>query len=130
VLLDALISTCARLLLLELFYKTAHSQDTCSDIIEAVWTDQRQPLHDMMSSSEWQHSLLKTGIWCRFALGAVHVACVGVLICTCAAQGTIAVAVRKCGMQVGRPQESEFVVDEKSSHEEFLDVKIETTQET
>lgn len=129
-LLDALISTCARLLLLELFFSTAHSQDTCSDILEAIWADQKQPSHGLVASPEWQHAPLNARIWCRFALGAVHVACVGVLICTCAAQGTVAVAVRKYGMQVGRSQELEIVVHEKHDLEEARDIKFETTQET
>jgi hypothetical protein len=129
-LLDALISTCARILLLELFFSIARSQDTCSSIIEAVWTDQRQPSHDVMSSLEWQHAVLKAGVWCRLSLDAVHVACIGVLICTCAAQGTVAVAVRKYGMQVGCPQEVDSTVDEKGGREEACDVKVEMTQET
>jgi hypothetical protein len=129
-LLDALISTCARILLLELFFSTARSQDTCADIIEAIWTDQQQLSRDAMSSLEWQHALLKAGVWCKLALGAVHAASIGVLICTCAAQGTVAVAVRKYGMQVGRSQEVEIVADEKDGREEARNVKIEITQET
>jgi hypothetical protein len=129
-LLDALISTCARILLLELFFSTARSQDTCADIIEAIWTDQKQLSRDAMSSLEWQHALLKAGVWCKLALGAVHAASIGVLICTCAAQGTVAVAVRKYGMQVGRSQEVEIVADEKDGREEARNVKIEITQET
>jgi hypothetical protein len=129
-LLDALVSTCARILLLELFFSTARSQTTCADIIEAVWTDQKQPSHEVMSSLEWQHALLKAGVWCKLALGAVHAACIGVLICTCAAQGTVAVAVRKYGMQVGRSQEVEIVSNEKDGREGARDAKVETTQET
>jgi len=112
-LLDALVSTCARLLILELFFNTTHSQDTCSDTIEAIWTDQKQPSHDVVMSPEWQQALLKAGLWCRFALGAVHVASVGVLICTCAAQGTVAVAVRSYGLQVGGSAEQDVLVDQK-----------------
>jgi hypothetical protein len=81
----------------------------------------------VMSSLEWQHALLKAGVWCKLALGAVHAACIGVLICTCAAQGTVAVAVRKYGMQV---QEIDGFVDEKECREEARDVKVEMTQET
>lgn len=125
-LLDALVSTCARLLVLELFFDTTHSQNTCPDIIEAIWADQQQPSHDEVSSPEWQHALIKAGSWCRFALGAVHVACVGVLICTCAAQGTVAVAVRKYGMQIGDEEESYIVsVSEKDSLAFAYDVKTE-----
>ena len=129
-LLDALVSTCTRLLVLELFISTAHSQGTCSDIIESIWTDQKQPSYDELSGEEWQRALWKAGIWCRFALGAVHVACIGLLISSCAAQGTIAVAVRKYGMQIGRSQEHEFAVDRKDFQDEVRDVKIERTQET
>ena len=129
-LLDALVSTCTRLLVLELFIGTAHSQGTCSDIIESIWTDQKQPSYDEMSGEEWQRALWKAGMWCRFALGAVHVACIGLLISSCAAQGTIAVAVRKYGMQIGRSQEHEFAVDRKDFQDEVHDVKIETTEET
>jgi len=64
-------------------------------------------------SPEWQQALLKAGLWCRFALGAVHVASVGVLICTCAAQGTVAVAVRSYGLQVGGSAEQDVLVDQK-----------------
>jgi hypothetical protein len=126
-LLDALVSTCTRLLVVELFFSTAHSQGTCSDIIESIWTDQKQPSYDEISGEEWQRALWKAGLWCRFALGAVHVACIGLLISSCAAQGTIAVAVRKYGMQIGREQEHDFPVDRK----DFLgDVKTEKSQET
>jgi len=127
-LLDALVSTCARLLMLELFFRTAHSQDTCSDIVESIWTDQTS--YDERSGLEWQRALWKAGLWCKFALGAVHVACVGLLISSCAAQGTIAVAVRKYGMQIGRSQEHDFVVDRKDSPEDVRDVKVDITQET
>ena len=128
-LLDALISTCARLLLVELFFSTAHSQGTCSDIIELIWTDQKQPSYDVVSSQEWQHALWKAGLWCRFALGAVHVACIGVLISACAAQGTIAVAIRKHGMQIGRSQECEIILDEKRLLEKYQDVEVEPSQQ-
>ena len=119
-----------RLLILELFVSTAHSQGTCSDIIESIWTGQRQPSYDVLSGEEWQRALWKAGIWCRFALNTVHVACIGLLISSCAAQGTIAVGVRKYGMQIGRSQEHEFPVDRKDFLDEVHDVKIETTQET
>jgi hypothetical protein len=125
-LLDALVSTCARLLVLELFFNTTHSQDTCSDTIEAIWTDQKQPSHDVVMSPEWQHALFKAGLWCRFALGAVHVASVGVLICTCAAQGTVAVAVRSYGLQLGGSSEQDVLVDRKDYFDEdFRDMKVE-----
>jgi len=114
--------------MLELFFSTAHSQGTCSDIIESIWTDQTSS--DERSGLEWQRALWKAGLWCKFALGAVHVACVGLLISSCAAQGTIAVAVRKYGMQIGRSQEHDFVMDRKDSSEDVLDVKVEITQET
>lgn len=129
-LLDALVSTCTRLLILELFVSTAHSQGTCSDIIESIWTDQKQPSYEELSGEEWQRALWKAGIWCRFALGAVHVACIGLLISSCAAQGTIAIAVRKYGMQIGRSQEHEFAVDRKDFLDEAHNVKMEATQET
>lgn len=129
-LLDALVSTCARLLVLELFFNTSQSQDTCSDTIEAIWTDQKQPSHDVIMSPEWQQALFKAGLWCQFALGAVHVASVGVLICTCAAQGTVAVAVRSYGLQVGGSPEQDIPVDQKDYFcEEFRDVKEETMGE-
>lgn len=129
-LLDALISTCARLLVLELFFSTAHSQGTCSDIIESIWTDQKQPSYEVVSSQEWQDALWKAGLWCKFALGTVHVACIGVLISSCAAQGTIAVAVRKYGMQIVHSEELDFAVDRKDCVENTRDVKTETIQET
>jgi hypothetical protein len=115
------------MLVLELFFCTAHSQGTCSDIVESIWIDQKQPSYDVVSSPEWQHALWKAGIWCRFALGAVHIACIGVLISTCAAQGTLAVAVRKYGMQIGRSQECEVVADQKDLLQEKRDVKTETS---
>jgi hypothetical protein len=118
------------MLVLELFFSTAHSQGTCSDIIESIWKDQKQPSYDVVSGQEWHNALWKAGLWCRFALGAVHIACIGVLISSCAAQGTIAVAVRKYGMQIGRPQECDVVVDQKGILEVKRDVKIETPQET
>jgi hypothetical protein len=83
-----------------------------------------------MSSLEWQHALLEAGVWCKLALGVVHAASIGVLICTCAAQGTVAVAVRKYGMQIGRPEEIDSIVHEKDGREEARDAKIETTQGT
>jgi hypothetical protein len=52
------------------------------------------------------------------------------LISSCAAQGTIAVAVRKYGMQIGRSQEHDFIVDRKDYLDEVYDVKVETTEET
>lgn len=128
-LLDAFVSTCARLLILELFFNTTHSQDTCSDIIEAIWTDQRQPSHDVVTSIEWQHSLMKAGVWCRFALGAVHVACVGVLICTSAAQGTVAVAIRNHALQIGNAEKPDVIADEKEILEQFLDVESDMKDE-
>lgn len=128
-LLDAFVSTCARLLVLELFFNTTHSQDTCSDIIEAIWTDQHQPSHDVVTSFEWQQSIMKAGIWCRFALGAVHVACVGVLVCTSAAQGTVAVAVRSYGMQLGAARERVVLLDEKHKLKETWDVKVERVED-
>jgi hypothetical protein len=115
---------------LELFFNTTHSQDTCSDTIEAIWTDQKQPSHDDIMSPEWQQALLKAGLWCSFALGAVHVASVGVLICTCAAQGTVAVAVRSYGLQLGGSPEQDVLVDHKDYFEEdFRDVKEEKFEE-
>ena len=127
-LLDALVSTCARLLLLELFFNTTHSQDTCSDTIEAIWTDQKQPSHDVVMSTEWQQALFKAGLWCRFALGAVHVASVSVLVCTCAAQGTVAVAVRSYGLQIGGSPEQDILVEDNLD-ENFRDVKVAETTE-
>lgn len=106
-LLDAFVSSIARLLILELFFNTTHSQDTCSDVVEAFWTDQEQPTHATVTSSHWQQSLTEAGIWCRFALGTVHVVCVGVLVCTSAAQGTVAVAIRNVGKQLGRERSQE-----------------------
>lgn len=128
-LLDAFVSTCARLLILELFFNTTHSQDTCSDIIEAIWTDQRQPSHEIVTSIEWQHSLMRAGVWCRFALGAVHVACVGVLICTSAAQGTVAVAIRNHALQINRVEEAESKFDEEERLKQYWDVKVDTKEE-
>lgn len=101
-LLDAFVSSIARLLILELFFNTTHSQDACTDVVEALWTNQQQPSHATVRSSQWQQSLTEAGIWCRFALGTVHVVCVGVLVCTSAAQGTVAVAIRSVGKQFGR----------------------------
>lgn len=128
-LLDAFVSTCARLLVLELFFNTTHSQDTCSDIIEAIWTDQRQPSHDVVTSFEWQHSLMRAGVWCRFALGAVHVACVGVLICTSAAQGTVAVAIRNHALQIDNAGESAANADEKEGTKHSWDLKVDVKED-
>lgn len=128
-LLDAFVSTCARLLVLELFFNTTHSQDTCSDIIEAIWTDQRQPSHDVVTSFEWQHSLMRAGVWCRFALGAVHVACVGVLICTSAAQGTVAVAIRNHALQIDNAEEPAADADEKEGLKHSWDVKVDIKED-
>lgn len=108
-LLDAFVSSIARLLILELFFNTTHPQDACSDVVEALWTNQQQPSHATVTSSHWQQSLTEAGIWCRFALGTVHVVCVGVLVCTSAAQGTVAVAIRSVGKQFGR-QRSEGIL--------------------
>lgn len=70
---------------------------------------------------------MKAGIWCRFALGAVHVACVGVLICTSAAQGTVAVAIRNYGLQAGSEREILYL-DDKAGLKEDLDIEAETIE--
>lgn len=115
--------------MLELFFDTTYGQNTCPDIVEAIWADQQQPSYETVSSPEWRHALVKAGRWCGFALGAVHVACVGVLISTCAAQGTVAVAVRKYGMRAGGEEEMAVLVNEKDSLEDAYDVKTEKNEE-
>lgn len=73
---------------------------------------------------------MRAGTWCRFALGSVHVASFGLLICTCAAQGTVAAAVRKHGMQAGSVEEYDTFTDEKGCRAESRDEKVETIYET
>jgi len=51
---------------------------------------------------------MEAGIWCRFALGTVHLVCLGVLICASAAQGTVAVAIRNAGQHLKQQRKEEI----------------------
>lgn len=112
-----------KLVVLELFFDTTHMSGACPSIIKATLTDQTQSSLQGNASSESQRYLLEAEFWCRYALRAVHIACVGVLVCACAVLGMTAVVVREYVSQASSGPDHSVLVDDEHCIREARDEK-------
>ncbi|KAF7188790.1 hypothetical protein HII31_09713 [Pseudocercospora fuligena] len=100
-LLDTFVSAVCRLLILQFFVESFYDHNICSNNYDPTWSPQNFR-HDIVTSVRYQ----KEYLWqfshkkrCRFALGAVQVVLVTLLICLTAAQGSLAVTMRRYGKE-------------------------------
>lgn len=110
-LLDTLVSALTRLLILEFFLDSFSEPGLCSSTEFSslpLWSPQNFS-HDIVTSVRWQ----KESLWnftqgekrCRVAEDAVQVVLVGLLVCLTAAQGSLAMAMRRFGKEIERERE-------------------------
>lgn len=101
-LLDTFVSAIFRLLILQFFVESFYDHNICSSSYDPTWSPQNFR-HDIVTSVRyqkeylWQFSHQKS---CHFALGAVKVVLVTLLICLTAAQGSLAVTTRRHGKEL------------------------------
>ncbi|EME83834.1 uncharacterized protein MYCFIDRAFT_195054 [Pseudocercospora fijiensis CIRAD86] len=98
-LLDTFVSAVCRLLILQFFAESFYDHNICSNNYDPTWSPQNFR-HDIVTSVRYQ----KEYLWqfshkkrCRVALGAVQVVLVTLVICLTAAQGSLAVTMRRYG---------------------------------
>lgn len=105
-LIDTLVSTVCRILVLQFFVESFHAHNICSDGFEPAWSPQNFR-HDIVTSVRWQQE----NLWqfnhkrrCRVALGAVKIVLVAILMGLTATQGMLAVRVRRVAKDMERPR--------------------------
>ncbi|KAF2768042.1 hypothetical protein EJ03DRAFT_328601 [Teratosphaeria nubilosa] len=101
---DTFMSALCRFVLLELFLDTFRDHNVCSDAYASRWQEETLS-HDVVTSAHWQKHLMRPSNHvrrCRLALDAVQVVMFAILVAMTAAQGTLAMAMKRYGREIER----------------------------
>ncbi|KAH9845041.1 hypothetical protein Tdes44962_MAKER06900 [Teratosphaeria destructans] len=101
---DTFMSALCRFVLLELFLDTFRDHHVCSDAYASPWQEKALS-HDVVTSAHWQKHLMRPSSHvrrCRLALDAVQIVMFAILVGMTAAQGTLAMAMKRYGREIER----------------------------